>query len=168
MDKWPRRRLADEQSDLQTERDARRWPILDVHNVKQQDLKRDCHPALVYSWRMIFSENRFPLFGIMRIRSNPITRASDRGHAGASTSTKLTRQRGTRRLSHAASGGRNDARVDAKPGVARDSAGPLALLPVGGGLFARRRVNPVVVTLVWVDRSPIGRPCAHDATCSVG
>ena len=38
MDKWPRRRFACEQSELQTGRDARRWPILDVHNVKQRDL----------------------------------------------------------------------------------------------------------------------------------
>ena len=41
-----------------------------VANVKPAPLKRDDlssnrHPALAYCPRMIFSENRYPLFGIM-------------------------------------------------------------------------------------------------------
>jgi len=57
----------------------------------------------------------------------------------------------------------------AKPVFAWNSAG---LYPPAcrRRVFARRRVNPVVVTLVRVDRSPIGRarPRARAATRSIG
>jgi hypothetical protein len=33
--------------------------------LERDDLSSSRHPALAYWWSMIFSENRFPLFGIM-------------------------------------------------------------------------------------------------------
>jgi hypothetical protein len=34
--------------------------------LERDDFGSNRHPALSFCWRMIFSENRFPLFGIMR------------------------------------------------------------------------------------------------------
>jgi len=35
--------------------------------LKRDDFSSNCHHALAYFWRMIFSENRYPFFfGIMR------------------------------------------------------------------------------------------------------
>jgi hypothetical protein len=36
-----------------------------VYALKRDDFTSNRHPALTYSWSMMFSENRFPLFGIM-------------------------------------------------------------------------------------------------------
>jgi len=33
--------------------------------LEQDDFSSNRHPAPVYCWSMIFSENRYPLFGIM-------------------------------------------------------------------------------------------------------
>jgi hypothetical protein len=33
--------------------------------LKQDDFSSNHHPALLLCWSMIFSENRYPLFGIM-------------------------------------------------------------------------------------------------------
>jgi hypothetical protein len=33
--------------------------------LKRDDFSSNRHPALGYCWSMIFSENRYPLFGIM-------------------------------------------------------------------------------------------------------
>jgi hypothetical protein len=33
--------------------------------LKRDDFSLNRHPALAFCWNMIFSENRYPLFGIM-------------------------------------------------------------------------------------------------------
>jgi len=37
-----------------------------IGTLERDDFSSDRHPALSFCWRMIFSEDRFPLFGIMR------------------------------------------------------------------------------------------------------
>jgi hypothetical protein len=34
-------------------------------SLERDDFSSNRHPALSYSWSMIFSENRYPVFGIM-------------------------------------------------------------------------------------------------------
>jgi hypothetical protein len=34
-------------------------------SLERDDFSSNRHPALAYCWSMIFSENRYPLFGIM-------------------------------------------------------------------------------------------------------
>jgi hypothetical protein len=60
----------------------------------ERPLKRDDfrHVALAYSWRMIFSENRYPLFGIMREKKN-----SDRAEARPEPAGRLRGFGGTAR-----------------------------------------------------------------------
>ena len=38
---------------------------LDPRRLKRDDFSSNRHPALGYWWSMVFSENRFTLFGIM-------------------------------------------------------------------------------------------------------
>jgi hypothetical protein len=48
-------------------------PISAFAILKRDDFSSNRHPALAYWWSMIFSENRYPLFGIMLydIRRHP-------------------------------------------------------------------------------------------------
>jgi hypothetical protein len=36
-----------------------------THRLERDDFSSNRHPALSYSWSMMYSENRYPLFGIM-------------------------------------------------------------------------------------------------------
>jgi hypothetical protein len=102
--------------------------FLDVHNVKQRDPKRDCHPALGYYWSMMISENRYPLFGIMlRVQVSSACATVRRQLSCSGTRASALR-------ADAASIRRAHARP-AEKALLGNSAGPLALLPVGGGLF---------------------------------
>jgi hypothetical protein len=40
-------------------------PRDDAARPERDDFSSNRHPALAFSWSMIFSENRYPLFGIM-------------------------------------------------------------------------------------------------------
>jgi hypothetical protein len=96
--------------------------FLIVHNVKQRDLKRDCHPALAYRLSMMFSENRYPLFGIMlevQARAQPPAR----GYAKLSEAEGGTGAEPTRRP------GASRALSRSLHGIPR----VFTLLPVGGG-----------------------------------
>jgi len=39
--------------------------VCNVFLLERDDVSSNRHPALAFWWRMIFSENRYPLFGIM-------------------------------------------------------------------------------------------------------
>jgi hypothetical protein len=41
------------------------WNPVTHSHLKRDDFSSNRHPALAYWWSMIFSENRYPLFGIM-------------------------------------------------------------------------------------------------------
>jgi hypothetical protein len=103
MDKWPRRRFACEQSELRTGRDARRWPILDLHNVKQRDPYGSKSGARTAAAAQAQARNSW-------------------GREGAGVWN--TQQRA------------HDARVDAKPGFAREFRG------FSGPPACRRRALP--------------------------
>jgi hypothetical protein len=40
-------------------------PLTFARSLERDDFSSNRHPALAYWWSMIFSENRFPPFGIM-------------------------------------------------------------------------------------------------------
>jgi hypothetical protein len=92
--------------------------------------------------------------------------ARAQSHARARIRETFTSRRGVCCRTHASAGRVTRALSRFWRGILR----VFALLPVGGGFFARRRVNPVVATLYRVDRSPIGRarPRARPTTRSVG
>jgi hypothetical protein len=41
------------------------WLMISPGALERDDFSSNRHPAPAYCWSMIFSENRFPLFGIM-------------------------------------------------------------------------------------------------------
>ena len=41
-----------------------------------QPIVAECQGTVDYSWRMIFSENRYPLFGIMRYSSSTVLKSA--------------------------------------------------------------------------------------------
>src|SRR6266699_6439601 len=102
-------------------------------------LKRDCHPALAYCWSMMFSEKRYPLFGIMlevQARAQPHARIREtfRSRGGSWCRTDASAGRMTRALSRLCV----EFRGPFPPACRRR-------------VFARRRLNPVVVALVRAD-----------------
>jgi hypothetical protein len=46
-------------------RDAQNPKLGYAAGLERDDFSLNRHPALAYCWSMIFSENRYPLFGIM-------------------------------------------------------------------------------------------------------
>ena len=45
--------------------------------MERDDFSSNHHPALTYSWSMIFSESRYTLFGIMQVQYHDLTDAAN-------------------------------------------------------------------------------------------